>query len=155
MMTESEIIKPDTMPRTALLLGVGGLIPFIGLAALITIAPDIAGLGQRPLHMALVTYAALIASFIGGVRWGNALFGHPWQTREFILSVIPSLLAWLALATPRPYDLMLLIGVFLALGVSDVGLALSGGAPRWYGKLRVLLTAVATLSLLSALFAQS
>jgi flagellar motor component MotA len=155
MTTEIETIKPDTMPRTALLVGLGGLIPFIGLATVIALAPEIGGLGQRALHMALVTYAALIASFIGGVRWGNALSGHSRQTHEFIISVIPSLLAWLALATPRPFDLMLLIGVFLALGVSDVGLAISGGAPRWYGKLRVFLTAIATLSLLSALFAQS
>jgi hypothetical protein len=103
--------------------------------------------------MALVTYGALIASFLGGVRWGNALKSVEGQTREYITSVIPSLMAWLALATPRPYDLMLLIGLFLALGVSDVGLVLSGGAPRWYGKLRVGLTAIATLSLLVALFA--
>lgn len=155
MTTESEMTKPDTIPRAALLLGVGGLIPFIGLAAVITIAPDSVGLGQRALHMALVTYAALIASFIGGARWGNALSGDPRQTGEYIISVIPSLMAWFALATPRPYDLMMLIGLFLAQGVSDVGLALSGGAPRWYGKLRVLLTAIATLSLLAALFAQS
>lgn len=155
MTNKSEIIQPDTMPRAALLLGVSGLIPFIGLAASIALAPDMAGLGQRALHMALVTYGALIASFIGGVRWGNALSGHQRQTHEFIISVIPSLLAWSALATPRPFDLMMLIGVFLALGVSDVGLALSGGAPRWYGRLRVLLTAVATLSLLTALLGQS
>jgi len=146
----NETSSPLETPRVALILGVAGLIPFVGLAAAMLIGPD--GVSERTLHMALVTYGALIASFLGGVRWGNALKAVEGQSREYIISIIPSLLAWLVLATPRPYDVMVLVGLFLALGVSDVGLVLSGGAPRWYGKLRVGLTAIATLSLLLALF---
>ncbi len=154
MTTSPDPTLPHSIPRTALLLGLGGLLPFVGLAVAMIAAPDLPGVGPRTLHMALVTYSALIASFLGGVRWGNALCVPEQQTREFIIAVLPSLVAWLALATPRPYDLMMLIGIFLALGVSDVGLVLSGGAPRWYGKLRVVLTAIVTLSLLAALLAQ-
>jgi len=142
------------MPQAALILGVAGLIPFVGLTTFLILAPDAAGLGARAFHMALVTYAALIASFLGGVRWGNALSRPERQTSEFVIAVLPSLVAWLGLATPRPYDLMMLIGVFLALGISDVGLTLSGGAPRWYGRLRVGLTAIAVSSLIVALFNQ-
>ncbi len=155
MTNRSELTTPHSMPRAALLLGLAGLVPFIGLAMTLILAPDLGGLGSRGFHMALVTYAALIASFLGGVRWGNALMMAEGQTRELLVSVLPSLVAWLALATPRPYDLMMLVGVTLALGVSDVGMVLSGKAPRWYGKLRVVLTTIATLSLLSALLFQS
>ena len=140
------------IPLTALLLGIAGLIPFVGTALSILIAPDFLGLGAGLLHMILVTYAALIASFLGGVRWGNAMAAIEHQRREFIIAVMPSLVAWLALATPRPYDVMMLIGVFLALGVSDLGLVIKGGAPRWYGTLRVGLTVVAVASLLGTLF---
>ena len=151
MMTK-HMTRDDTIPFTALCLGVAGLLPFIGSAALIVWAPDFLSLGSRLLHMVLVTYAALIASFLGGVRWGNALSHPERQGREFVMAIMPSLVAWLALATPQPYDLMMLIGIFLALGVSDIGLVLAGGAPRWYGKLRVGLTVMVVLSLLGALF---
>ena len=146
--------EQQPIPISALVLGVAGLIPFVGLAGFLILAPNTAGFGSRAFHMALVTYSALIASFLGGVRWGNALSRPERQTSEFMIAVLPSLVAWLGLATPRPYDLMMLIGVFLALGISDVGLTLSGGAPRWYGQLRVGLTAVVVSSLIAALFSQ-
>jgi len=147
-------IMDQSIPVPALVLGGAGLIPFVGIASCLLVAPDFLGLGSGLFHMALVTYAALIASFLGGVRWGNALVKPDHHRREFVLAVMPSLVAWLALATPRPYDVMMLIGIFLALGVSDIGLVLAGGAPRWYGKLRVGLTAIAVTSLLGALLAQ-
>ena len=150
-----QAIKLDqTIPLPALLLGVAGLFPFAASTACLLLAPDFLGLGSGLLHMMLVTYGALIASFLGGVRWGNALAKPEHHRREFIIAVMPSLVAWLALATPRPYDVMMLIGTFLALGVSDIGLVLAGGAPRWYGKLRVGLTAIVVISLLGALLAQ-
>ncbi|MCX8504409.1 MAG: DUF3429 domain-containing protein [Beijerinckiaceae bacterium] len=153
-MTNNQSLALDqSIPVPALLLGAAGLIPFVGSAACLLFAPDVLGLNSGLLHMVLVTYAALIASFLGGVRWGNALAKPEQYGREFIIAVMPSLVAWLALATPRPYDLMMLIAIFLALGVSDIGLVLAGGAPRWYGKLRVGLTAIVVISLLGALLA--
>jgi Protein of unknown function (DUF3429) len=152
-MTE-EANDEGRIPVSALILGVLGLIPFVGLSGLIASTSDGFGMGSRFLHMALATYAALIASFLGGVRWGNALSNRSRHRQEFTFSVLPSLVGWLALATSRPYDLMMLAGVFLALGVSDVGLALSGHAPRWYARLRVVLTSIVVLSLLTALAAQ-
>jgi Protein of unknown function (DUF3429) len=143
------------MPRIALLLGVAGLVPFLSLAAAIASMMDLGVLSPRVLHMMLITYAALIASFLGGVRWGNALRADQTPTADYIISVIPSLVAWLGLATPRPFDLIVMAGLFLALAVSDIGHVLKGHAPRWYGQLRVGLTAVATLSLLVPLFVET
>jgi hypothetical protein len=143
------------IPWIALVLGLLGLIPFISPVIALLIPFDPFELGLRAFHMILVTYAALIASFLGGVRWGNALEKPHRHMLDFTVSVVPSLVAWLALATPRPYDLVVLVGVFLMLGVGDVGLVTRGHAPRWFGKLRVILTAAVTLSLLLALFAES
>ncbi|HEY9095235.1 MAG TPA: DUF3429 domain-containing protein, partial [Hydrogenophaga sp.] len=50
-------------------LGYGGLIPLVVLAALVwLVANDL----QTWVAMALVTYAALIVSFLGGIHWGIA-----------------------------------------------------------------------------------
>ena len=145
----------NRIPRSALILGLLGLIPFISPVLAMLVPYDPFELGARAFHMMLVTYAALIASFLGGVRWGNALEKPHRHGLDFSVSVIPSLVAWLALATPRPYDLVLLLAVFLMLGITDVGLTTRGHAPRWFGKLRVILTIGVTISLLLALFAEA
>ena len=145
----------NKIPLIALILGLLGLIPFLSPSLALLIPYDPYELGARAFHMMLVTYAALIASFLGGVRWGNALEKPHRHGLDFTVSVIPSLVAWLALATPRPYDLVVLLAVFLTLGISDVGMAARGHAPRWFGKLRVILTTGVTLSLLVALFAEA
>ena len=145
----------NKIPLIALILGLLGLIPFFSPSLALLIPYDPYELGARAFHMMLVTYAALIASFLGGVRWGNALEKPHRHGLDFTVSVIPSLVAWLALATPRPYDLVVLLAVFLTLGISDVGMATRGHAPRWFGKLRVILTTGVTLSLLVALFAEA
>lgn len=144
-----------TIPLSALILGLLGLIPFISPTLALLIPYDPFELGARAFHMMLVTYAAVIASFLGGVRWGNALEKPHRHGLDFTISVIPALVAWLALATPRPYDLVLLLAVFLVLAIGDVGLATRGHAPRWFGKLRIILTTGVALSLLLALFAES
>ena len=144
-----------SIPTTALLLGAGGLIPFFTLSLALALAPDMFGFGERALHMMLVTYGALIASFLGGVRWGNSLNHDQYQTKEMITAVVPSLVAWAALATPRPFDLVLLIGLFLAQAVSDIGLVTLGHAPRWYGRLRLALSIGVISSLIVALFASA
>ena len=145
----------NKIPLIALILGLLGLIPFFSPSLALLIPYDPYELGARAFHMMLVTYAALIASFLGGVRWGNALEKPHRHGLDFTVSVIPSLVAWLALATPRPNDLVVLLAVFLTLGISDVGMATRGHAPRWFGKLRVILTTGVTLSLLVALFAEA
>ncbi len=49
-------------------LGYGGLVPFVGLAAAVWLAPP----GDWPLaSMALLAYGATIASFLGAIHWGG------------------------------------------------------------------------------------
>ena len=92
------------IPAMALWLGMGGAIPFVGLSGLMLLqysglAAD-TGLPDRLFYHLLMTYAALIASFLGGIRWGIAL-PRPSGNSLLWVSVIPSLMAWVALALPR------------------------------------------------------
>ena len=71
-----------SIPKTAFLLGIGGLIPFAGLACLSGFDLSAHGLAPDVVHSALTSYAALIASFIGGVRWGLAAVRRPGESRD-------------------------------------------------------------------------
>jgi uncharacterized membrane protein len=55
------------------------------------------------------------------------------------------------LALPRPYDNLVLVGLFLWLVMIDVRLVLRALAPRWFGTLRIALTAVVLTSLMISL----
>ena len=142
------------IPSSALLLGVLGVIPFAALAIGSWIGIEVrAGLIPGLARGALVGYGVVIVSFLGGVRWGVGL-NHPdpeHRASLFIMSVMAPLAAWGALFMPRPHDLVVLIGCFLVLGVSDVALATRGSAPRWYAKLRIGLTAAVVTVLILAL----
>ncbi len=129
-----------SIPKTAFLLGIGGLIPFAGLACLSGVDLSAHGLAPDALHAALTSYAALIASFIGGVRWGLAAVRRPGESRDFILSVLPSLIAWVALALPRPADLLMLMVLFTAMGIVDTVSQNDTLIPEWYRRLRMILT---------------
>jgi hypothetical protein len=133
-------------PAAALVLGAAGLIPFVGLSLLAILGrADLFGLPVRP---ALAAYAAIIASFLGGIRWGLAARGG--GSADYLIAVLPSLLAWAALAAPAPWDLRLIGALVLAWGAVDQDLPRRGLAPRWLGRLRLALSGVAGLALLAA-----
>lgn len=145
---------PGRIPTSALLIGMLGVIPFavLALGAWLRIE-DQAGLPPGFARAALVGYGVVIVSFLGGVRWGVGL-NHPipeHRTSLFMMSALVPLVAWGALFMPHPHDLIVLIGSFLVLGVSDVALTTKGAAPRWYAKLRIALTAAVVAVLILAL----
>lgn len=139
-----------TVPASAVLLGIAGLIPFIGFAALSVSGSDgglgLIGLSPRTI---LSAYGAVIASFLGGIRWGVAAArGAGWA--DYLLAIVPSLLAWAALAAPAPWDLRVLGVLVLVWGVVDQDLARRGLVPVWMSRLRLALSVVAGASLLVA-----
>jgi hypothetical protein len=142
------------MPSSALLLGLLGVVPFAALALVAFLRlEERAGLPPGLARAGLVGYGVVIASFLGGIRWGVGL-NHPvaeHRTSLFVMSVLAPIVAWGALFMPHPHDLVVLIGCFLVLGVSDVALSMRGTAPRWYGKLRTMLTALVVGILILAL----
>jgi hypothetical protein len=83
----------QALPRHVAWLGYGGLLPFVGLAALA---------GFDPHHLlawsdALVGYGAVILSFIGALHWGVAM-SAPASTRHAVVG--PSCGAWCRRCSP-------------------------------------------------------
>ena len=124
-------------------LGYAGLLPFAGLATLLwLVRADLLPF----LATALTGYAAVIASFLGGIHWGIGFLQAPGAPRfHFVWGVVPSLLAWLALLMPAYAALPLLGLVLLACYVVDYKTYPGAGLSRWL-PLRLRLTVVATLS---------
>ncbi|KMO13084.1 DUF3429 domain-containing protein [Methylobacterium platani] len=140
---------PRPAPSAALILGGAGLIPFLGLSALAILGQTLFGWAPRPL---LAAYGAVIASFLGGLRWGAAAASPEGRGADYAVAVVPSLLAWAALSAPPPWDLRALGALILAWGLVDQDLPRRGLVPAWLGRLRLALSGVAGLALLAAGF---
>ena len=138
--------------RLAWALALAGLLPFAALA----IAIALLGSGH-PLQQALLdairTYGAVILSFLGGIRWGFALRETPADPKGIGLSVLPSIVGWLALFLPPTASLGILLLAFCAQGAWD-SLAIHGGkGPAWFAGIRIALTLLVALCLAIALIA--
>lgn len=147
----SEPIGEDhEIPELPLALGLAGLAPFLGLSlALALTRGEVFGIAVGP---ALLGYGAIILSFLGGVHWGLGL-RHPSKDMRawlYMIAMAPPLWAWAGL----------LVGGACGLGMLAIGLALHGlldasrstrfAAPRWYGRLRLLLALLATVATTAA-----
>lgn len=139
-----------SIPKIPLALGLAGLLPFWGLAVALSLHGAL-GLREAPLESALATYAAIIASFLGGIRWGLAVAAGGERGRDYALAVVPSLLAWALLMAPEPWRLGGLGLLLLALGPLDLMLVRDGLAPQWFGRLRLILSTGAGVALLLGL----
>lgn len=145
---------PARIPRSALLLGLLGLVPFC--AAALARWFDMPGIDGACARFAGTAYGAVILSFLGGIRWGAVLgpvaAGERRQT--FALGVIPPLAGWAALLLPPLPGLALLIAGFLLQALWDALAADAGRLPQWFGRLRMVLTAGAVVSLIAMLAAE-
>ena len=100
----------------------------------------------------LITYGAVILSFMGAVHWGVAMASKDQQRGSYIIaSVIPALIAWLALLLPHSLALGLLLAGFIGLYGYDRSVEKVQELPGWYIPMRTRLTAVVVLCLASAL----
>jgi hypothetical protein len=127
--------------RTAWLLALGGLVPFVAMTAVLLYAGrDF--IAFRQLILAYAGYSATILAFLGGIRWGAALAPAARRPSTLILSVLPALAAWLLLFLPSPWLFAGFALLFLLQGLWDALAARGGRLPRWFGRLRMVLTAV-------------
>lgn len=141
-------------PTIVSLLGFGGLIPFIGLTILswTPIVP------KAFVESAIFYYAATILSFVAALHWGFAMTIHHLpekeQTRRYVWSVIPPLLAWVALLMTPSVCILIMIGGFIAHFWQDFSFSRCSGVnlPRWYLPLRLKLTTIAVICLTIFLF---
>ena len=147
------------MPVSALLLSLIGLIPFIG-CGLGAIGPQTGA--SDPWLAALIGYAAVVLSFVGGVHWGLVLRepDPPLKGARLGLALVPLLLGWAALAAAATVAywialLVLIAGYILAMAAEHQG-GQQGLLPQRYLWLRwtftivavAMLTTVVTLRLL-------
>lgn len=134
-------------------LGNAGLIPFVGLALLMWLVNAEA---LPYVSLLLVSYAALIVSFLGGVHWGVVWHRHSVHSgtpamctsearRHLVWGITPSLLAWPGLLMPEPAALPWLGAVLLVCYAVDRKLFASAGLGHWL-TLRFRLSSVAALS---------
>lgn len=100
-----------------------------------------------PAIAALVTFAAIILSHLGGIEGGLALREERGNeaTRAIALglSTVPSLAAWGVLWLPSPqWQVGSSIALFVAVWAADLWLARHGLIPSWFVDLRTAVTAV-------------
>lgn len=130
-----------------------GAIPFIACSAALWLAPN----QYRSFTVNILTaYAAVILSFLGGIQWGmavNLIHTAPKSARNiFLLSVVPSLLAWAMLLLPEPRTRILVaIFLFAFVWVIDALLNVQKLIPPWFFKLRSTISLIVILSLAVAI----
>jgi hypothetical protein len=137
----------DVAKQPAFLLGLGGLIPFLGLGAASVLSPTYASAAAGLQK----DYAALILAFLGAMHWGATLTGgqtgHITARTWFALiwGITPALWAWFATGLPFHTSMVVLM--------TGLGTALLVDAltrrwyrwPAWFVPLRLMLTVGACL----------
>jgi hypothetical protein len=140
--------------RVAWILAFAGAIPFIVATAALyyTDASHV----RVPAIAALVTYSAVILSFLGGIEWGLALSerGGTETTRVAAmgLSAVPSLAGWAVLWLPSStWQVGTALAIFVAVWIADQWMASRGLLPTWFVDLRTAITALVAVVLAIAL----
>ena len=141
-----------SIPLSALILGFGGLIPFFGLVTLLALTsqPDLKFFIGR----SLVSYAAVILSFLGGARWGLALRckDRRLQAMNFALAILPPLCAWPLLTARLDTAIASFAILFAIIGLLDAITMRAMLAPPWYARLRTMLSTLVVVALVGAMF---
>ena len=146
-MNQIEKTSKETAEMAARLMGFGGLFPFVflALASVIGLRTPFA-----PAPALLIGYGAIILSFVGALHWGAQLTqSNPQKIRasSYIWSIMPALLAWLALMLPAMAAASCLIaGLLICWGV-DMRASKDQDWPPFMRPLRTILTAIACVSL--------
>jgi len=117
------------VPTLVTQLGYAGLIPFVTLAlAVWFLPPDY----FQQLHQALLSYAAIILSFMGAIHWGLAMASKESVGRlQLAISVIPALIAWFASLTSPLWNYSILLITFVCLCLFDNYMVKNLRAPGW------------------------
>jgi hypothetical protein len=136
------------IPRSALILGLAGLLPFLfGAGTLVSEGLASFGLGTfGPRFIGpyvQIFYGTIILAFMSGVLWGFAAKTEgPVATTGYALSVIPALWAFFMVGGGPVSAQINLIAGFVGLLGLDYLYWRQGLTPRWWMHLRVVLTAV-------------
>lgn len=136
--------EPPLLPRAALRLGFLGLAP-LAISALVSLSQhmDTAHIGV----LSFSIYAAVLLSFLGGVRCGFELMRAPQAPSppRLFFSALPALSGWalallVVLVPAAEGAAAAFAGLFAAQSLWDHRSAADAGAPAWYPMLRQVLT---------------
>lgn len=139
---------PASIPSVPLWLGAGGLIPFVILTGAVWFSDEAYRIMA---YEWLRTYAAVILSFVGALHWGFAML-HPKMTepeRNTVMawSIVPALVAWLALLAPLRHGLAVTAAMFALHCAMDRAFVQRFNLAEWYLPLRGGLTIVVIVCL--------
>jgi hypothetical protein len=98
-----------------------------------------------PATAAMVTFAAVVISHLGGIEGGLALReeagNEGTRALSLILSIVPTILAWSVYFLPTTQlQLGACIAIFIAVWAVDLWLARQGLIPAWFVDLRTAAT---------------
>lgn len=138
-------------PKAPMILTALGVLPFLAPAGLMVFYRHDA-IVLNTLGLWLLVYAAVILSFLGGVRWGvEILKREKPRLAELIVSVLGSLMGWIAVIAYFRFGsgwlMAAMAGALLVYYVLDRG---SPDMPHWYRRLRIWPTVAAIICLLLA-----
>ena len=131
-----------------------GLAIFAGLTLLL-LSPE--SRVRIPAITAMVTFCAVLISYLGGIEGGLALREEAGNERtraiSLGLSTLPSIAAWAVFWLPSPqWQLGASIAIFVAVWAADLWLAHQGLIPAWFVDLRTAATATVCVILGFALW---
>lgn len=145
-------MNTKSLPNIVAWLGYGGLIPFLVFAGLSLTEPA----HQIIYRGALLSYGAVILSFVGAIQWGFAMITPELTDSQrrsgYIWSVVPALMAWFTVFLGPVTSALILIFGFLVQYWRDLALSSQMSLPRWFLPLRLRLTFVACISLAFGLY---
>ncbi|MHB8283126.1 MAG: DUF3429 domain-containing protein [Caulobacteraceae bacterium] len=135
-------------PSVAWTYGLLGLIPFAVGGVMLAVGD---AKSKATARRGLVLYGALIASFLGGGRWGLEIADKPVRTSVISASMAPTVASFLLALLPRTMNRVKFAGLAAVFAAQWVWDTRSSAPPTWYPPLRTALTAGALAALLTGL----
>ena len=152
----------------AVFLSLAGLVPFVIIGAIVLFDP----LASQTAIEVLISYAAVVLSFVGAVHWGFALrdVAHPvsvaplspatlgYERQLLTFGIIPAIIGWIALLVMIHFNapglslFLLLAGFFIAIVAETIGKG-RGVVASNYLALRWAVSIVVLVIMLVVLFA--
>jgi hypothetical protein len=140
---------PGNVPAIAAYAGLAVILA----AAAVVLVGGVGALSADAALILLKSLSAITLAFLGGIRWGMAMRVEttPRGALTIAASVVPAVVATVALLLPDAAGLGVLAAGLAGIGAWDVWSAEAGGAPSWYGRLRLRATLIAAAALVVVL----
>ena len=140
--------------KLPLYITIAGIAPFVVLSVVVSMRWFS---NQQAVVEILLTYAAVIISFLGGVHWGISVHHYSYSPRVANLltieSVAPSLVAWGVLFYPDIHIQLLVMTLLFSFMWAVESLLYSEDLiPQWFFNLRCVVTPIVVVSLYVAYF---